>query len=56
MIFQNKEEENDIDTAHSYDGIPIELDNVTPSWFSTTFYLCILWAISYLYTHHVRQI
>lgn len=52
--FRTAEEESDIDTGHSYDGIR-ELDNVTPSWFSTTFYLCILWAIFYLYTHHVSK-
>ncbi len=52
--FRPMEEENNIDTGHSYDGIR-ELDNITPPWFTTSFLLCIAFGIFYLYRYHVAH-
>jgi cytochrome c oxidase cbb3-type subunit 3 len=52
--FRSIEEEADIDTGHSYDGIR-ELDNVTPSWFTFAFAMSILIAIVYLWRYHVAE-
>lgn len=46
------EEESKLDTGHSYDGIR-ELDNGIPPWFSASFFLCILFAVVYLWNYHV---
>ncbi len=48
------EEEANIDTGHSYDGIR-ELDNVTPPWFTFAFACSIVFAIVYMYMHHVSK-
>jgi cytochrome c oxidase cbb3-type subunit III len=48
------EKEGDLDTGHSYDGIR-ELDNVTPPWFTAAFIGSIIFAIVYLYQHHVSH-
>lgn len=49
------EEEDKLDTGHSYDGIR-ELDNGIPPWFSASFILCIIFAIVYLWNYHVAEI
>lgn len=49
------EEEDKLDTGHSYDGIR-ELDNGIPPWFSAAFALCILFAVVYLWNYHVAEI
>lgn len=46
--FRPIEEEGDLDTGHSYDGIR-ELDNATPSWFTIGFAGTIVFAIVYFY-------
>lgn len=48
------EEEDKLDSGHSYDGIR-ELDNNIPSWFTAAFVICILFAISYLWRYHVSE-
>ena len=48
------EEEKDLDTGHSYDGIR-ELDNVIPPWFSAAFVATIIFAIVYLYRYQVAH-
>jgi cytochrome c oxidase cbb3-type subunit III len=48
------EEEANIDSGHSYDGIR-ELDNNIPVWFSAAFVICILIAASYLWRYHVSE-
>ncbi len=46
------EEEGDLDTGHSYDGIR-ELDNATPPWFTYSFIASIIIAGIYMYTYHI---
>lgn len=46
------EEEGQLDTGHSYDGIR-ELDNATPPWFTVSFAATIVFSIFYLYRYHV---
>jgi cytochrome c oxidase cbb3-type subunit III len=48
------EEEADLDTGHSYDGIR-ELDNDTPPWFTTAFAASIIFAIIYLWVFHISK-
>jgi cytochrome c oxidase cbb3-type subunit 3 len=48
------EEEKDLDTGHSYDGIR-ELDNVIPPWFTAAFVATIIFAIIYLYRYEVAK-
>lgn len=48
------EEEKDLDTGHSYDGIR-ELDNVIPPWFTAAFVATIIFAIVYLYRYEVAK-
>jgi len=48
------EEEADLDTGHSYDGIR-ELDNITPPWFTAAFVASIIFAIIYLWVFHVSK-
>lgn len=48
------EEEDKLDSGHSYDGIR-ELDNNIPSWFTAAFFICILVSIIYLWRYHVSQ-
>ena len=52
--FKPLEQEADIDTGHSYDGIR-ELDNITPPWFTAGFVASILFAIVYLWVYHVSD-
>lgn len=52
--FKPIEQEADIDTGHSYDGIR-ELDNITPPWFTAGFAASILFAIVYLWVFHVSD-
>lgn len=46
------EEESKILLDHEYDGIQ-ELDNNLPPWWLYGFYVCILFAIVYLFNYHV---
>lgn len=48
------EQEANIDSGHSYDGIR-ELNNVTPPWFTFSFAMSILFAFAYLWRYHVAQ-
>ena len=48
------EEEDKLDSGHSYDGIR-ELDNKIPVWFSASFVICILIAVMYLWRYHVSE-
>lgn len=48
------EQEKDIDTGHSYDGIR-ELDNHLPPWWTGLFYATILWGLVYLVVYHVTD-
>jgi cytochrome c oxidase cbb3-type subunit III len=52
--FRPIEQEADLDTGHSYDGIR-ELDNKTPGWFATAFVLSIIFSIGYLWRYHVAK-
>lgn len=52
--FRPIEEEADIDTGHSYDGIR-ELNNITPPWFVAGFALSILFGIGYMWRYHVSE-
>ena len=52
--FKPISQDADIDTGHDYDGIR-ELDNITPPWFTFAFACSILFAIVYLYRHHVSN-
>ncbi|MFY8091365.1 MAG: cbb3-type cytochrome c oxidase N-terminal domain-containing protein [Chitinophagaceae bacterium] len=48
------EEEDKLDSGHSYDGIR-ELDNKIPVWFSASFVICILFAVMYLWRFHISE-
>lgn len=52
--FKPMDEEGNIDTGHSYDGIR-ELDNITPPWFTAAFLGTIVFAGIYLYRYHVAH-
>jgi cytochrome c oxidase cbb3-type subunit 3 len=52
--FKPIEEEADLDTGHSYDGIR-ELNNVTPPWFIAAFVLTIVVGMGYLWRYHVAK-
>lgn len=52
--FKPVSEEASIDLNHNYDGIR-ELDNRLPPWWLYGFYLTIIFACVYLYTHHVSH-
>lgn len=52
--FKSADEEGNIDTGHSYDGIR-ELDNITPPWFTVSFGLTIVFAVIYLWRYHVTE-
>lgn len=52
--FKPISEEASIDLDHNYDGIR-ELDNRLPPWWLYGFYLTIIFAAFYLYTHHVSH-
>jgi len=52
--FRPIDQEAGLDTGHDYDGIR-ELDNVTPTWFSTAFLLSIVFAAGYLYRYHIAK-
>lgn len=46
--------EADINLGHDYDGIG-ELDNPTPPWWQWGFVLSVIFAIVYMYTHHISK-
>jgi cytochrome c oxidase cbb3-type subunit 3 len=46
------ERENEIELAHSYDGIR-ELDNHLPPWWKWLFYATIAWSVVYIFLYHV---
>jgi len=48
------EDEDSLDTGHSYDGIR-ELDNVTPPWFKAGFAASIIFALVYLYRYEIAH-
>lgn len=48
------EEEDSLDTGHSYDGIR-ELDNITPPWFTISFAATIVFAIVYMYRYEIAH-
>ncbi len=52
--FRPVDKEEGLDTGHNYDGIR-ELDNPAPGWFQLAFALSILFAIVYLYRHHISH-
>lgn len=52
--FKSKEEEATLVMDHEYDGIR-ELDNRLPPWWLYGFYFTILFAIVYLWRHHVSE-
>lgn len=52
--FKPVEQEADIDLGHDYDGIR-ELDNRLPPWWLYGFYLCVVFAVIYLWRYHVSH-
>ena len=52
--FKSVKEEATIDLGHDYDGIR-ELDNRLPPWWLYGFYLCIIFAVIYLWRYHVSE-
>ncbi|MBL7787448.1 MAG: c-type cytochrome [Chitinophagales bacterium] len=48
------EQEVNIDSGHNYDGIR-ELNNITPPWFTFSFAMSIIFAVTYLWRYHVAQ-
>jgi cytochrome c oxidase cbb3-type subunit 3 len=53
--FKSVKEEATIDLGHDYDGIR-ELDNRLPPWWLYGFYLCIIFAVIYLWRYHVSKL
>lgn len=52
--FKPIKEEADIDLGHDYDGIR-ELDNRLPPWWLYGFYICVIFAVVYLWRYHVSH-
>ena len=52
--FKPIKEEADIDLGHDYDGIR-ELDNRLPPWWLYGFYVCVIFAVVYLWRYHVSH-
>ena len=52
--FRSMHEESAIELDHNYDGIR-ELDNKLPPWWLYLFYVCIIFAVVYLWRYHVSH-
>ncbi len=50
----DRENEEEVDLSHDYDGIS-ELNNKLPPWWTVAFGLTILFSIAYLYRYHVAE-